>query len=279
MILLRYIKKGERDMSRTTIPWTLEDKEPKVLKEKREEMQLKEIQNKVDSNSPVSVAKIVAFLNENKNKCFTNKQISAEVGISGSTVAGIMDKLEEIGCVKIAKIRKNISSGISQVYQSNNGSSTRVEKEREVEGYITKVFKVFSENINKTYSKKDVASELGISADKVGQAFSVLLVTHNIKVVGEDNGSLLYQHIKGSSPLIEVSDKPSSSYITLNKYVKMNNIKDGLKNFKADNKHSRLFYSNKGIVTEYEISYLQKVLGNSKTHAKKKSLLEKIKIW
>jgi hypothetical protein len=43
MILLRYIKKGERHMARTTIPWTLEDKEPKVLKEKREEMQLKEM--------------------------------------------------------------------------------------------------------------------------------------------------------------------------------------------------------------------------------------------
>ena len=264
-------------------PWTSEPQEPKTLKKKREEIQAKEVASKNEENLPVSAARIVTFLNKNKDKCFTNKQIAAEIGISGSTASGIMDKLEEIGCVKVAKIRKGLASGISQVYQSYDGSSTKVEKEREAEGYIAKVLAVFMKNINKVYSSKNVANELGISKNNVGQAISILLVTNKVKVVGLEDGALIYQSIKGRKAAIEISIEPDSSYITLRNYIKMNKIKSNSKEIKAkvaeEKGHSRLFYSDKGVVKEYEISYLQKVIGYGEEKKKKKGLLERIKVW
>ena len=179
-------------MTRVTIPWTLDIQEPKALKVKKEEVQQKELQSRVEESLPVSTARVVKFLNKNKNQTYTNKQIAAEIGISGSTVSSIMDKLEEIGCVKVAKIRKNATAGISQVYQSYDGSSAKVEKEREVEGSIAQVLSVFNKSTNKTYSKKAIASELGISANNVGQALSILLVTNKIKVVGIEKEALAY---------------------------------------------------------------------------------------
>lgn len=268
-------------MSYSTKPWTIEEQEPKILKVKRKEMQLKEIQNKTEENLPVSAARIVTFLNKNKNRCFTNKQIAAEVGISASMASGIMDKLEEIGCVKVAKIRKGLNSGISQVYQSHDGNSTKVEKEREVEGYISKVLAVFENNINKVYSKKEISTGLGISKDKVGQALSILLVTERVKAIGIEGDVLVYQNIKGKKPAVKIATEPNSSYVTLGSYLKMNGIKGDIKELKekvaTEKGHSRLFYSDKGIVKEYEISYLQRVLKFGKD--KKNNILEKIKTW
>ena len=269
-------------MAYSSKPWT-ETEEPKILKKKREEIQQKEIQNKIEENLPVSAARIVTFLNKNKDRCFTNKQIAAEVGISGSVASGIMDKLEEIGCVKVAKIRKGLTSGISQVYQSYDGSSTKVEKEREVEGYIAKVLSVFNNSVNKTHSKKGIAKELGISKDKVGQALSILLVTKKIKVVGIEEGAPVYQNIKGNKSAVEIATKPDNSYITLGNYIRMNGIKGDTTEIKekiaSEKGHSRLFYSDKGIIKEYEVSYLQKVINCNKTKKEKKGLLERIKVW
>ena len=64
----------------------------------------------------------------------------------------------------------------------------------------------------------------------------------------------------------------------------MNGIKGDTKELKAkvasEKGHSRLFYSDKGIVKEYEVSYLQKVLKlNDKKSENKKGLLERIKVW
>ena len=269
-------------MAYTSRPWT-ETQEPKILKTKREEIQQKEVQSKVEENLPVSAARIVTFLNKNKEKCFTNKQIAAEVGISASMASGIMDKLEEIGCIKVTKIRKGLASGISQVYQSYDGNSAKVEKEREAEGYIAKVLSVFKDSVNKTYSKEEIAKKLGISKDKVGQAISILLVTEKVKVVGIDKNSLSYQNIRGNKPAVEIATEPSKVYMTLSNYLKINGIKGDTKEFKtkvsAEKGHSRLFYSDRGILKEYEISYLQKVIGLEKTTGEKKGLLERVMAW
>lgn len=270
-------------MSYNSKPWTSEVVEPKALKVKREEIQLKEISKKVEENLPVSVARIVKFLNKNKEQTFTNGQIAKEVGLSGSAVSGVMDKLEEIGSVKVVKIRKGLTSGISQVYQSYMGSLNKVEKERTAEGAIAQIFEVFR-RIHKTYTKKELSEITGISKNKVGVALSILLVTENIKVVGIEENVLVYQNIKGNKRAVEISTEPDSNYITLGNYVKMNNIKGDSKEIKGlvakEKGHSRLFYSDKGIVKEYEISYLQKVLGlGEKKVEKKKGLLERIKVW
>ena len=272
-------------MSYNSKPWTSEVVEPKALKVKREEIQLKEISKKVEENLPVSVARIVKFLNKNKEQTFTNVQIAKEVGLSGSAVSGIMDKLEEIGSVKVVKIRKGLTSGISQVYQSAIGNLNKVEKERMAEGAIAQVLTIFKKSINKTYTKKDLSEATGISKSKVGVALSILLVTENIKVIGIEEGALVYQNIKGNKRAAEVCTEADSSYVTLGSYIKMNNIKGDSKEIKAkvaeEKGHSRLFYSDKGIVKEYEISYLQKVigLGGEKKAEKKKGLLERIKVW
>ena len=101
-------------MGYNDIPWTTVE-EPKGIKEKRKEIQLKELSKRVEASTPIAVARIVKFLNKNKNQTYTNAQIAKEAGLSGSVVSGVMDKLEEIGSVKVVKIRKGVASGISQV--------------------------------------------------------------------------------------------------------------------------------------------------------------------
>ena len=55
-------------MPYTDLPWTLTAQEPKIIKVKREEMQSKKAQSNVEESLPVSVARIVKFLNKNKNQ-------------------------------------------------------------------------------------------------------------------------------------------------------------------------------------------------------------------
>ena len=269
-------------MSYNEIPLTVTE-EPKAIKEKRKEIQLKEIQSKIEENIPVAVARIVKFLNNNKDKTFTNRQIALEVGISGSSVSGIMDKLEEIGCVKVVKVRKHLSAGISQVYQSAKGTSKESIKEREAKGYVAHVLEAFKNNKNKCYTKKEIANIIEESQCKVGAAISILLVTEKIKVVGIENDTLIYQYITGKNPTVKIHTEPNKSYITLGNYLKMNGIKGDLKEIKSkivkENKYSRFFYSDKGIVKEYEISYLQKVIGLKKLTENKKGILEKVISW
>lgn len=270
-------------MSYKTIPWTTTE-EPTSVRVKKQEVQLKELKKKSEESLPISVARVVKFLNKNKEQTFTNVQIAKEVGLSGSAVSGVMDKLEEIGSVKVVKIRKGLTSGISQVYQSYMGSLNKVEKERTAEGAIAQIFEVFR-RIHKTYTKKELSEITGISRNKVGVALSILLVTENIKVVGIEENVLVYQNIRGNKRAVEISTEADSRYITLGNYIKINNIKGDLKELKAKvtegKGHSRLFYSDKGIVKEYEVSYLQKVieLGEEKKTEKKKGLLERIKVW
>ena len=271
-------------MAYTSQPWTMQE-EPKAIKAKRKEVQLKEIAKKNVESMPVAVSRIVKFLNKNKEQTFTNVQIADAVGLSGSAVSGVMDKLEEIGSVKVVKIRKGLTSGISQVYQSSIGNVGKVEKERMAEGAIAQVLSVFKKSTNKTYTKKDLSETTGIPKSKVGAALSILLVTENIKVVGIEENVLVYQNIKGNKRAVEICTEADSNYITLGNYIKMNNIKGDSKEIKAkvaeEKGHSRLFYSDKGIVKEYEVSYLQKVigLGEEKKTEKKKGLLERIKVW
>lgn len=267
-------------MSYTSQPWTLNSKEPKTLKAKREEMQMKEISKKVEENLPVAVARVVKFLNENKEQTYTNSQIAAATGVK--SVSGIMDKLEEIGVAKVVKIRKSLTSGISQVYQSGLGACNRVEKERMAQGVITQVLSLFEKSTNKIWSKKEISEESGISRDKVGTVLSVLLVTGKIKAVGEKDGALVYQNIKGNKKAIPISVEADSNYITLGNYIRMNGIKGNSKGIKAaiakEKGHSRLFYSSKRVVKEYEVTYLQKVIGLGEKKSKK-GLIERIKVW
>lgn len=267
-------------MTYTSKPWTLNSKEPKSLKEKREKIRLNRMCKSTKENLPVSIARVTKFLDENKDKTFTNAQIATETGLSSSSVSQIMDKLEEINSVNIVKIRKGLNSGLSQVYQSAIGSTRKIEKERARKGVVAQVLKIFEDNINSTYTKADISKILKIAKSKMGSSLSILLITKKIKVVGSENNNFMYQNIKGDKPPRMVSVEPDVSYASLNNYLKINNYacsKKDKEKISKDIKHSRLFYSSRGIIEEYEVSYLQKVISPKKKRNNK--LLEKIKIW
>ena len=105
--------------------------------------------------------------------------------------------------------------------------------------------------------------DLKISKDKVGQALSILLATDKIKLVDKKE-VLIYQHIKGNKVGIPIYKEPDKNYTTLKDYLKINEIKKYPKELKEkldkEKNHSRLFQSSQGIVKEYEISYLQKII-------------------
>lgn len=262
-------------MTYSSKPWTVEVQDPKTLRAKKRAIQIKEIQSRMEENVPVSVMRVVKFLDKNKNQTYTNRQIAKGVGISGSLTSSIMDKLEEIGYAKIVKIRKNLS-GISQVYQSSLGASTQITKEREVEGDVVKVLSMFKSHVNKTYTKKELMSKLDLSGSKVGQALQVLLATGEIKAIGIKDNSFVYQSSEGNKVALDISSEPNEKYITLGHFLKIKGITDIPEGFKEKlskgEKHSRLFYSNKGVVREYKISYLQK---SFEQIFSKKGLIEK----
>lgn len=246
-------------MTNSFIPWWPLLQSDNVKSEKK-------VSNK-ESNLPVSVARIVKFLDKNKNQKYTNKQIALEIGLSESTVSGITEKLEEIGIIKNPpSIRQSFNHKAILTYQSSKGYLDKSTVERvDYEGCIAQVLQVFEKNKNKIYFKKEIAEKTGLPKDKVSQAFPVLLVTGKIKVVGIENDLLIYQSIKGRKAAIEIATEPDDSYMTLGNYIEKNDIKGNLKEIKkkvAKKKgHSRLFYSNKGIVKEYEVSYLQEAVG------------------
>lgn len=269
-------------MTYTSKPWTLDSREPKLVREKREKLELSRIHKSTEENLPISVARVVKFLNENKDKEFTNAQIAKETGLSDSSVSQIMDKLEEINSVNIVKIRKGLKAGLSQVYQSVNGSSQRVEKEREKNGVISQILEVFENNVNRVYTKADISKILKITNSKIGNSLSILLITRKIKVVGAEKNSFIYQNTKGNRPPVAVSTEPNVSYISLSSYLKRNNCKCNKKikdKITKEKSHLRLFHSSRGIIEEYEISYLHKVLSPCPKKKERNNLLEKIKIW
>ena len=267
-------------MIRQELPWVLTE-EPKIIKEKREEMQLKEVIKKGEENLPVSVARIMKFLNKNKNQRFSNTQISAETGVRN--VAGIMDKLEEIGMVETSFRKYDKQSKISVYRSIVNDSRTAIPVERMYDGYATRILAVFRGSKNKTYTKAALAELTEIDIKDIGNILCILLITEEIKVVGVEDGALVYQNINGNKKAVVISKEADGSYMTLGNYIKLNNIKEDIKELKVklseEKGHSRLFYSTHGIVKEYEVSYLQKMIGLGKKKGEKKGLLERIKVW
>jgi Mn-dependent DtxR family transcriptional regulator len=275
-------------MAYTSVPWTAIE-EPEVIKTKRDEIQVKEVSKKVEENLPISVARVIKFLNENKNRYFTNGQIAKELKLSEGTVANITNKLDEIGVIAMPYVlqKKNILSNRvsnSQVYQSLQGN-VETRKLREEKGVATLVAEIFEKNINKTYSSLSIAKELGVKRSSVSQAISFLYAINKIKLVDrEEKGGLIYQNIKGDKREIVTFLEPDERYVTLESYLKTINVKltDKIRLSVKEHEtgHIRLFRSSKSLIKEYEIKYLQKVIGlGEKKAEKKKGLLERIKVW
>ena len=148
-----------------SMPWTLSEKPVKNSKTKNNATNLffKEIKKgeeeiaensnslkiKKDENLPISVSRIVKFLNKNKDKSFTNAQIAKETGISVGLISGITDKLEGIGIIQPG-LRKAVGKNTVQTYQSALANSGKIPKER-IGGkeVIELVQEIFNKNRNK----------------------------------------------------------------------------------------------------------------------------------
>lgn len=261
-------------------PWTLSSE---ILKPK------KKTKKKADSKEtslPVSVSRVVKFLNENKNKSFTNGEIAVGTGLSSSSVSGITDRLENIGAIRQGRNRKALDKTTVQTYQSAL-SGTGYSKER-VGGQevIVQVQEAFDKNKNQVYTRKEIQNLIKSTSEKVSKVIPILLITEKIKLVGFDKKKkvLQYQSIRGNKKAVKVYIESDENYINLKTYIEINNIKNDSKKIKAlvakEKGHSRLFYSNKGIVKEYEVSYLQKILGLGEKKVKGgKGLLERLTAW
>ena len=277
-----------------SMPWTLSEKPVKnskaksnatnlFFKEIKKEEEIAETKSslkiKKDENLPISVSRIVKFLNKNKDKSFTNSQIAKETGISVGLISGITDKLEGIGIIQPG-LRKAVGKNTVQTYQSALANSGKIPKER-VGGkeVIEIVQEIFNKNRNKVHTKNEIANELEETKDKVGQAISILLITENIKVIGIKDGVLSYQHIRGNKRAVEISTEVDENYMTLKNFLEEYKIKGDKteiekikEQVKKSRGHSRLFYSTKGIIKEYEVDYLKRVVSGEEY-----GILEKLK--
>ena len=58
-------------MTYSSKPWTVEVQDPKTLRAKKRAIQIKEIQSRMEENVPVSVMRVVKFLDNNKNQTYS----------------------------------------------------------------------------------------------------------------------------------------------------------------------------------------------------------------
>ena len=236
---------------------------------KTKESSKKKVKKTEKENIPVSVSRVVKFLNENKGRSFTNWEIAQETGLSSSSVSGITDRLENIGAICQGRNRKALDKTTIQTYQSAL-TGTGYSKER-VGGQevIVQVREAFDKNKNKVYTRKEIQDLIKSTSEKVGKAIQILLVVRMIKLVGFDKKKkvLQYQSIKGNKRAVDVSEELDENYSTLTAFLTKNKItgsREKLAKIKEQvekgSGHARLFYLNTGITKMYEIEYLKRVI-------------------
>lgn len=263
-------------MGYTSIPW-VNTEEPKVIKVKREDKKVSLVNNKPTDLS-ISTAKVQKLFAENKNKTFSNSEISSKLNISEGTVSEITNRLEAIADIKIVKVRQN-KSALSQVFQHIEGPLNAVEKERSKNDSIVNVLRIFKGSPDKVYSKQDILNILKEESEsKVRRSLQILLLDDTIKLVDYSEHAL-YQYKTGDKKGYTIYKEENPNYMTINKFVKLNKVKD-YSNFKklVNADKARLFYSSKGLLIEFPKSELYKTLESfsNKEIEDKKSFLEKI---
>ena len=247
-------------MGYTATPWTLNEKELEVRKTPY-------IKNR-EADLAVSTARVRRFLEDNKEKVFSNNEIAENLGISLGTVSNITNRLESIADIKIVKVRQ-LRSALSQVFQHVDGPLPAVTKERGKRDPIVNVLDRFRQNPNAIFTKDDLSNLLGISDGKLRLSLQILLINSTIKLVGSEFGKAQYQYKTGDKKGIEIYTTPDENYSTVSKYVKENNLKIDSKSITKELSSSkeRLFYSVNGLSLEYHKDDISKAvlkLGNKK---------------
>lgn len=246
-----------------TEPWTLNETELKVKKNPY-------IKNR-QADLAVSTARVRRFLEDNREKVFSNNEIAESLGISLGTVSNITNRLESIADIKIVKVRQ-LRSALSQVFQHVDGPLPAVTKERGRRDAIVNVLDRFRQNPNEVFTKDDLVKVVGNTESKVRLALQILLLNGTIKLVGSEFGKAQYQYKTGDKKGIEIYINKGEDYYTLTEYKKENNIKkDVFKNI--DSSKGRLYYSSNGLLRIYPKEYLDKIANQTQNT---RNILEKL---
>ena len=262
-------------------PWSLnetEKKTKKVVKTKKAVSNPSKVEIKVEAKEKfysadiaVSTARILKLFEDNKDKCFTNKDISKELGMSVGTVSSVTMRLEALADIRIVGNRriKGTSSG-AQKFQHKNGSMPGFQREtvEEDTNELVKdaaqvVKELFESDKNAVYTKEGVIDKLeGYSKDQIGESLKILVLNKTVKLLEDyEGGKAQYQHINGNKKGVDVSAEPDKRYISVNDYLKgLNFIADSKKLKSNLPKHFRMFHSIQGYVPQYLKSDLDKCL-------------------
>ena len=255
-------------MARKEIPWTLEER--KTSNKKKVSKGVTYTKNKFFSDDvAVAAAQVMDLFEKDKTKTYTNKDIANELGLSEGTVTGVTTRLEAIKKIKIVEILQRVSA-YTVYYQHIEGPAQRVNKRRGVDGNkkdtAQLMLELFEENKNRVFTKKELIEILTAKGESEGQidtSLKVLLLGQDIKITGNKE----FQHIKGNKKGLKVFKEHDSHYKTLTTFLRDNKIIDKKEYFekRIKNKSSRLFHSSSGIVKEYLITDLNKILSDSKS--------------
>lgn len=248
-------------------PWTLK---------KRRKNKSSYIKNR-EFDLAISTSKVQKLFERNKEKTYTNNEISDILGISVGTVSSITNRLEAVQDIKIVKVRQ-LRSALSQVFQHKSGSLFSVTKERNKEDAIVSIRSLFELNQNTIFVKDDLLRMLKISDGKTTKSLQILLLDGFIKLVGCTNrGHAQYQHKNGDAKEIRIRFKENDKYSSISSYLKKNNLRMKREEIieRLDSK-GELFYSSNGLILEYPIKELEEVIKEINLKNVKKSIIDNI---
>lgn len=246
-----------------TEPWTLNEKELETRKSPY-------IKNR-EADLAVSTARVRRFMEDNKNKVFSNNEIAENLGISLGTVSNITNRLESIADIKIVKVRQ-LRSALSQVFQHIDGPLPAVTKERGKRDAIVNVLDRFKQNPDEVFTKDDLVSVLENSEGKIRLSLQILLLNGTIKLVGSEFGKAQYQYKNGNKKGLEIYVNRDEDYYTVSEYKKEHQVKkNSFKNI--DISKSRLYYSSNGLLRIYPKEYLDSIANKNQENI---SILERL---
>lgn len=249
-----------------TEPWTLNEKDLEVKKSPY-------IKNR-EADLAISTARVRKFLENNKDKVFSNNEIADNLGISLGTVSNITNRLESISDIKIVKVRQ-LRSALSQVFQHTEGPLPAVTKERGRRDAILNVLDRFRQNPNEVFTKDSLVETVNNSEGKIRLSLQILLLNGTIKLVGTEFGKAQYQYKTGNKKGMEIYVNRDENYTTVKNYTKERNLKpSAFKNL--DESKSRLYYSSVGLIKEFPIEYLDKINEKNQHKQNNVNILEKI---
>ena len=255
-------------------PWPLNKKvqeTKKSEKSSKKEVAAKAKEKFYSADIAVSTARVLKLFEDNKDKCYTNKDIAKELKISESTVSKITMRLEALFNIRIVGNRRvEGSSNGAQEFQHKKGLMPGFQRKTVKKGTnelvkdsAQAVKELFESNKNAVYTKDEVIEKLNnYSKDQVGESLQILVLQKDIKLLEDyEDNKVHYQHIRGNKKGVDVCYEPNEAYISVGTYLKgLNFVADSKKLKENLPKHFRMFHSTQGYVPQYLKSDLDKCL-------------------